>query len=119
VGIQSPSSPQPDAPAESAENTADARAELAFVARINAAVRESTPQTVLALCAEHERRWPHGIFEQEREGTRAIASCSSKSPGAGARARAFLANYPRAAIAARVREECAPLLTATSRSGEY
>ena len=116
VGTQSPSSPRPDAPAEGAENTTDARAELEFVARINAAVRESTPQTVLALCAEHERRWPHGIFEQEREGTRAIASCNAKSPGVGARAQAFLASYPRAAIAARVREECAPLLTAATRS---
>ena len=78
------------------------------VARTNAAVRESGPQRVLALCAEHERRWPHGIFEQEREGTRAIAWCNAKSTGADARARAFLASYPRAAIAARVREECAP-----------
>ena len=110
------SSPRPDAPAESAENTADARAELEFVARINAAVRASAPQAVLALCAEHERRWPHGIFEQEREGTRAIASCNARSTGAGARAREFLASHPRAAIAARVREECAPLLTAASRS---
>ena len=92
-------------------NTNDARAELELVARINAAVRGSSPQTVLALCAEHERRWPHGVFEQEREGTRAITWCSAKALGAGARAQAFLTRYPRSAIAARVREECAAPLS--------
>ena len=92
------------------EHTPDARAEIELVARINAAVRASTPRAVLALCAEHERRWPHGTFEPEREGARAIASCRSKAQEAGARARAFLASYPRTAIAARVRQECAALL---------
>ena len=95
-------------------NTNDARAELELVARINAAVRGSSPQTVLALCAEHERRWPHGVFEQEREGTRAITWCSAKALGAGARAQAFLTRYPRSAIAARVREECAAPLSAAA-----
>jgi hypothetical protein len=111
VGTPSRPSLQSDAPQNSAEDPTDARAELEFVARINAAVRESTPQTVLALCAAHERRWPHGMFAQEREGARAIASCNAKLPGADARARAFLASYPRTPIAARVREECARLLT--------
>jgi hypothetical protein len=110
VESPSPPSPRPEAPAQSADDAIDARAELEFVARINAAVRTSAPRTVLALCAEHERRWPHGTFEPEREGARAIASCRSQLPGAAARARAFLARYPRTAVAARVREECAPLL---------
>jgi hypothetical protein len=105
-----PPSPPPDAPADRDEDAIRARAELEFVARINAAVRTSAPRTVLALCAEHERRWPHGMFEQEREGARAIASCRAKLAGAAIQVRAFLATYPRTAVAARVRDECAPLL---------
>jgi hypothetical protein len=116
VGTQSSRpSPQPDAPGTRSEHavaepTIDARAELELVARINAAVRASAPSAVLALCAEHEHRWPHGMFEPEREGARAIASCSSRLEGAGDRARAFLTRYPRTAIAARVREECSAWL---------
>lgn len=95
-----------------AEDAADARAELAFVARISAAERASKPRTVLALCAEHERRWPDGTFVQEREGLRAIASCNSDAVGADARARAFLARYPRGPLAVRVGDECASQLEA-------
>ena len=97
------------------EDMAEARAELAFVERINAAVRMSKPRTVLALCAEHERRWPHGTFEQEREGLRAIASCNSKASGAAARAQTFLASYPHAPLAVRVRDECAAQLAAAAK----
>lgn len=103
-------SPQPNAAEQSVDDSGDARAELDFMQRISAALRKSSPQTVLALCAEHERRWPHGVFEPEREGARAIASCSAKESSAGTRARAFLAKYPRTATAARVRAQCAPLL---------
>jgi hypothetical protein len=103
-------SPRPDAAEQSVQDSGDPRAELEFMERINAALRKSSPQTVLALCAEHERRWPHGVFEPEREGARAIASCSANEPNAGTRAHAFLAKYPRTATAARVRAQCAPLL---------
>jgi hypothetical protein len=103
-------SPQPEAAEQSVEDSGDARAELEFMQRINAALRKSSPHTVIALCVEHERRWPHGAFEPEREGARAIASCTAKALDAGARARSFLAKYPRTATAARVRAQCAPLL---------
>jgi hypothetical protein len=93
-------------------DAADERAELAFVARINTALLGSKLRTVLTLCTEHERRWPHGAFVQEREGLRAIASCGSGAMGAAAHARTFLASYPRAPLASRVREACARQLTA-------
>jgi hypothetical protein len=103
-------SPARVVPAE--PDAADERAELAFVARINAALLGSKLRTVLALCTEHERRWPHGAFVQEREGLRAIASCGSGAMGAAAQARTFLASYPRAPLASRVREACVRQLTA-------
>jgi hypothetical protein len=89
------------------EESADARAELAFVVRMNKAMQESKFRTVLTLCAEHERRWPKGTFVQEREGLRAIASCGSGTTGADGRARNFVAAYPRGPLAPRVREACA------------
>jgi hypothetical protein len=92
----------------------DARAELALVERIQAAMRNAKPTTALALCAEHERRWPHGTFAQEREGVRAIASCDTHSHDAGSRARTFLADHPSAPLAPRVSSACATQLSAAA-----
>jgi hypothetical protein len=88
----------------------DARAELALVERIHVAMRNGDPAEALALCAEHERRWPRGTFAQEREGVRAIASCESRTTAAGRLARAFLARYPHATLAPRVTAACAAQL---------
>ena len=93
----------------------DARAELALVKRIHLAMRNGNPGDALALCAEHERRWPHGTFALERDGVRAIASCESGSSEAGRRARAFLAKYPHATLAPRVTAACASQLTLPAR----
>jgi hypothetical protein len=92
----------------------DPRAELALVERIQVAMLNARPKTVLALCAEHERRWPNGTFVQEREGLRAIASCNTHVTAAESRARAFLANFPRAPLAPRVGEACAVQLKAAN-----
>jgi hypothetical protein len=94
---------------------ADAGAELALVERIYAAMHNANPSAALALCAEHERRWPHGTFAQEREGVRSIAFCDMRSKQAGSRARAFLADHPRAPLAPRVAAACATQLTAATQ----
>jgi hypothetical protein len=91
----------------------DARAELVFVERMQAALRNTNPSLALALCAEHERRWPHGTFSEEREGVRAIASCNMHSKQAASRARVFLANHPHAPLALRVTAACATQLPAS------
>jgi hypothetical protein len=98
--------------ASSGDEDEDARAELAFVRQIHEAMLETKPRAVLALCAEHERRWPRGTFVQEREGLRAMAWCQSGVREAGARARTFFARYPLGPIAPRVREACASQLEA-------
>jgi hypothetical protein len=84
----------------------DARAELVFVRKIQAAMLAAEPERVLALCAEHERRWVHGTFAQEREGLRAIASCRTAAKHSGQQARKFFEQYPRATIGPRVHEAC-------------
>ena len=98
-------SPTEAVPAE-AHNQGDARAELGLIARMHAALQQANPKLVLALCAEHERRWPHGTFVQEREGLRAVAACSAGAAAAGALARVFLSGYPRGPLSARVRDAC-------------
>jgi hypothetical protein len=99
----------------SADDSADARAELALVERIHAAMRTGKPAAALALCAEHAERWPRGVFTEEREAVRAIASCILRADDAVARARNFLSEHPHAPTAPRVASTCAPL-TAANKS---
>jgi hypothetical protein len=119
VAQTSPTPPEPAAPAASElahdDQLDDARAELALVKRIHLALRNGKPAEALALCAEHERRWPHGTFSQEREGVRAIVSCESRSSDAAPRAGAFLAKYPRATLAPRVTAACASQLVTSAK----
>jgi hypothetical protein len=89
-----------------------ANAELVFLRRIQAALQASELDEVFALSREHEQRWPHGTFVQEREGLHAIAACQAHLPDAGMRARKFAAAYPRSPLLSRVRAACAPLLGA-------
>jgi len=84
----------------------DARAELAFVRKMQSALRAGESDDVLELSGEHAARWPHGTFVQEREGMSAIASCNTSTKTAGARAKAFLTKYPRTPLGPRVREAC-------------
>ena len=73
--------------AAAAQSSPDVRAELAFMARIQAAMVESRASEVPAQ-------------RQDNSGTR----------DAAARARRFLASHPRSSLAPRVRDECAELL---------
>jgi hypothetical protein len=101
-------------PAVATLDPSDPRAEIAFVRRIQAALRDANPRKALAMCAEHERRWPRGTFTQERDGLRAIASCRSDARDAPTRARDFFAAYPRGPLASQVRDACAMQLTAAT-----
>lgn len=96
---------------ESAE-ASDGRAELALIERMQAAMRAAKATEALALVAEHAKRWPHGVFVEEREAVRAIASCTLRSADAATHAQVFLSKHRRAPTAPRVAEVCAPLLAA-------
>jgi hypothetical protein len=76
------------------------------MARIDAEMRAQKFQSVLALCAEHAQRWPHGTFAQEREALQAIAGCSGGVLSAGTLARAFLSHHPQTTLAPHVRQAC-------------
>lgn len=96
-----------------AEHAANGRDELAFVKRIRARLMAAEHEQVLEMCAEHERRWPHGILVQEREALRAIATCGTPSFEAAGNARAFFASYPHSPMSSQVHAACAPQLKAT------
>ena len=81
--------------------------ELTLVKRIHAELRDSSFSSVLSLCNEHERLWPHGMFELERKGARAIALCGMRSGDAGRQASQFLAAHPEAPVTMRVKSACA------------
>lgn len=111
------------APAQAAQTQAqvidvstDARAELAFVQRIRSALTEADPERVLSLCDEHQRRWPHGTFAQEREGLQTIATCQTQAQNAASIARAFFASYPHSPMGPRVRIACASQLKAADKA---
>jgi hypothetical protein len=80
--------------------------ELTVLKRMQAALRAGEFTTALTLCAEHERRWPHGTFELEREGVHAIASCSLSTDDALSLAKRFLSSHPHASLAMRVSSAC-------------
>ena len=88
----------------------DARTELAMMKRIQVALRDADFSTVLTLCTQHARTWPHGVFEQEREGARVIAHCGADSDDAVRRVKRFLTAHPHAPVAMRVRDACAAQL---------
>ena len=89
---------------------AAAPTELALMKRLQGALRDADFVAVLAVCAEHARRWPHGVFAVEREGARAIASCGTASDDAVLRAKRFLTAHPDAPVAMRVSAACAAQL---------
>jgi hypothetical protein len=98
-----PARPQARKPRISAEG----RAELGVVERMQAAMRAGKPAAALALSAEHAKRWPAGIFSEEREAVSAIASCTLRTDDAVLRARRFLREHPHAPTAPRVAAACA------------
>ncbi|HMJ12475.1 MAG TPA: hypothetical protein VK524_13715 [Polyangiaceae bacterium] len=110
---------EPARGAASLDESTSARAELAFVRRIHAAMREAKPSAALALCVQHEQRWPHGTFALEREGVRAIALCDTRSRQAAFRAREFLSNHGRTPLAPRVEAACAQQLSAPAADHSF
>jgi hypothetical protein len=84
----------------------DGPSEALFVARINKAVMDAKLRAALALCDEHERRWPQSRFRLEREALRAIAACGLNAKSAEMLAQRFLAANATAPLAPNVREAC-------------
>lgn len=80
--------------------------ELTLMNNIQSALNRGDAERAYALTAQHAARWPTGLFQEEREAARAIASCQLQLPAATKRARAFLKKYPQSALSPRVRSEC-------------
>jgi hypothetical protein len=80
--------------------------EARLVGEIDNALRTSNPAAALRLVAEHQRRFPHGVLAEEREGARVVARCLSGSVAGAAGAARFVAAHPRSPMRARILASC-------------
>jgi hypothetical protein len=96
--------PEP-APAIQSSSLADERR---LIEQTHAALGRGETDVALSLLHKHTRSFERGVFVEEREALLAIATCTAGRLDEGrAAARTFLADYPHAVLAARVRSSCA------------
>jgi hypothetical protein len=94
--------PMPEAPTSSLAD------ERRLIEQTHAALGRGEAASALSLLRKHEREFEAGVFVEEREALLAIATCTAGLLDDGrAAAQAFLASYPHAVLAARVRKSCA------------
>ena len=90
------------------ERTSSLAEERRLIERTHAALGRGEPDVALTLLRQHAREFEDGVFVEEREGLRAIATCSAGQLDEGrVAALGFLKMYPQAVLAARVRKSCA------------
>ncbi|MBZ0117581.1 MAG: hypothetical protein K8H88_11325, partial [Sandaracinaceae bacterium] len=80
--------------------------ELDLLRRAQGALRANEIDTALARLDEHERRFPDGQLQAEREAARVVALCRGARPEARAQASRFLRERASSPLAARVRAAC-------------
>ncbi|MFO7566414.1 MAG: hypothetical protein R6X02_27475 [Enhygromyxa sp.] len=96
--------PEP-APLVAASSLADERR---LIERTHAALGKGELDLALSLLQRHALTFESGVFVEEREALLAIATCTAGRLDEGRRAAlSFLASYPQAVLAARVRSSCA------------
>ena len=104
--VSVPSAVAPTTPPTAATPVSIAE-ETRLVRGAETALRQGNSAEALALLAEHARRFPQGVLAEEREGERAIATCTSASPEARAAAAArFRRSHPGSAMLPRVAAAC-------------
>jgi type IV secretory pathway VirB10-like protein len=93
--------------APSSTHGTDPAEELPLVRAMQQASRSGNTSQALALAADHARRFPRGVFVEERESVRAVAQCQLAAPGArGAVLAAFAQRFATSPYAARVKAAC-------------
>jgi len=105
--------PKPSAKVETSApldrpRTSSLAEERRLIEQAHAALAKGQSEAALAVLDRHAREFSSGVFVEEREALRVIAACSAgESAGSTAAAQRFLASYPHAVLAARVRSSCA------------
>jgi hypothetical protein len=87
-------------------DTDDVEAEMRLLTQAQRALEHGSPGGALQALARHRREFPHASLAVEREGLRAVASCSAKLADGRALAERFVAQYPSSPLVARVRTAC-------------
>lgn len=94
--------------------------EVALMGRIRRAIQAGDNQRALRLLREHGRRFPKGVFADEREVSLAEAFCAADKLDEGRKvANGFVAKNPQSSLVARARRACADTESGTkSASGD-
>jgi len=93
---------------EPAVQTSSLADERRLIEQTHAALARGSAELALSLLRRHALEFGAGVFVEEREALLAIATCTAGRLDEGrTAARDFLANYPQAVMAARVRSSCA------------
>jgi hypothetical protein len=101
-----PATPEPE-PAPAPSPADSLKAERALLAKATAALRAGDPDAALAAVGEHQKKFPHGVLEEERAATNVLALCATGRTSEGKKSRdRFLTAWPRSVHATRVRAAC-------------
>jgi hypothetical protein len=104
IGASAQPSPRAKSEPAAATNSADMLDESRIVAAARSALRSGNGAGALTLLSDAQRRFGNGVLSQEREVlTIEALQKSGQSAAATARARSFLASYPKSPYADRVR----------------
>ena len=81
--------------------------ELAHLQQVHATLRDDRPAAARALVDEYVNRWPDGVFIEEIEAARVLATCATARDATARRTlAAFLRRWPDSLYGARVRGSC-------------
>ncbi len=81
--------------------------ELSLLQRMASAQRKGQSAEVSALAKEHERKFPNGVFREEREAIRSLSDCGAHVGSNEATLVRFESAYPKSSLGERVRKACA------------
>jgi hypothetical protein len=92
--------------------------EVALMGRIRRAIQAEDSDRALRLLRQHARRFPNGVFADEREVSLAEALCAAGKIDKGREvANGFVAKNPQSSLAARARRACAAGQTSPAGTG--
>ncbi len=82
--------------------------ELGLVQRMAKAQPSGRNGEALALAREHEGRYPNGVFREEREAVRALATCAEGDEAKAGTLARFQRSFPSSPLLTRVKKACSP-----------
>jgi hypothetical protein len=105
-GDRKPVVPPPSLGSSSARRGPDFDAELRLIELAKQQVDAGRPHLARIWLAEHQQRYPAGVFTVERRALLTLAACAEQSPDAPRAAADFARAYPTSPFIDRIRSAC-------------